>query len=46
MSQAMVDIAADGGWLHTALGAMRLTQMVTQGRFLDASQLSDLPGIV
>ena len=41
----MVDIAADAGWLHTALGAMSLTQMVSQGRFLDAPPLSDLPGM-
>lgn len=41
--QAMVDIAADGGWLFTAIGTMHLTQMVTQARFLDDSQLSDLP---
>jgi len=41
--QAMVDIAADGGWLFTAIGVMHLTQMVTQARFLDDSQLSDLP---
>jgi len=26
----MVDVAADGGWLHTTLGVMRLTQMVSQ----------------
>jgi hypothetical protein len=31
--QAMVDVAADGGWLFTALGAMYLAQMVTQGRY-------------
>ena len=30
----MVDIAADGGWLHTALGVMHLAQMVTQVRAL------------
>ena len=41
----MVDIAADGGWLETTLGVMRLVQMVTQGRFLDASALSDLPHV-
>jgi activating signal cointegrator complex subunit 3 len=43
--QAMVDIAADAGWLYSALGAMHLTQMVSQGRFLDGPQLSHLPGI-
>ncbi|KAL1514923.1 hypothetical protein AB1Y20_004002 [Prymnesium parvum] len=40
---AMVDIAADGGWLHTALGIMHLSQMLVQARFLDDSQLQDLP---
>jgi len=43
--QAMVDIAADGGWIDTAMGAMHLTQMVTQGRFIDGPQLDDLPGM-
>jgi activating signal cointegrator complex subunit 3 len=43
--QAMVDIAADAGWLYSALGAMHLTQMVSHGRFLDGPQLSHLPGI-
>jgi len=42
---AMVDIAADGGWLFTALGIMHLTQMVTQGRWMDESPLLDLPGM-
>ena len=41
--QAMVDVAADGGWLETTVGAMRLAQMVTQGRWLDAPGLDDLP---
>lgn len=41
----MVDIAADGGWLFTALGIMHLTQMVTQGRWMDESPLLDLPGM-
>ena len=47
--QAMVDVAADGGWLYTALGCMHLTQMVTQGRWLDGpgaqSTLRDLPHV-
>ena len=46
--QAMVDVAADGGWMFTALGAMHLTQMVSQGRFVgpDAgSELADLPHV-
>jgi len=43
--QAMVDIAADGGWLQTTLGVMRLAQMVTQGHFLDSSSLINLPHI-
>ena len=38
--QAMVDIAADGGWVETALGAMHLAQMVTQARWLPAAIMS------
>ena len=41
--QAIVDVAADGGWLETTVGAMWLAQMVTQGRWLDAPGLDDLP---
>ena len=43
--QAMVDVAADGGWLYTTLGTMRLSQMVTQARWLDDPGLTDLPYI-
>ena len=43
--QAMVDVAADGGWLFTALGAMHLAQMVTQGRWHADEGLGDLPGL-
>jgi len=41
--QAMVDVAADGGWLFTTLGTMHLAQMVTQGRWHDDEGLIDLP---
>lgn len=43
--QAMVDIAADGGWLDTTLSVMHLVQMVTQARFLDDSPFTDLPHV-
>ena len=46
--QAMVDVAADGGWMHTAVAAMHLAQMVAQGRWHDAHDehgLTDLPHI-
>ena len=43
--QAMVDIAADGGWMYTALGAMQLAQMVSQGRLIDDHPLGFLPGL-
>ncbi len=41
--QAMVDVAADGGWLHTTLRCMHLTQMVVQGQWLDQSSFGQLP---
>ena len=43
--QAMVDIAADGGWLDTTLSVMHLVQMVTQARFFDDSPFTDLPHV-
>lgn len=43
--QAMVDVAADAGWLATCLGAMQLVQMVMQARWVDDSSLLLLPGI-
>lgn len=41
--QAMVDVSADGGWLHTALRCMHLTQMVVQGQWVDQSSFFQLP---
>ncbi|KAL6068513.1 activating signal cointegrator 1 complex subunit [Balamuthia mandrillaris] len=41
--QAMVDVAADGGWLFTALNSMQLTQMVMQGQWFTESTLFTLP---
>ena len=43
--QAIIDVASDAGWLHTALNAMRLMQMVMQGRFLTDSPLTTLPHV-
>jgi activating signal cointegrator complex subunit 3 len=45
--QAMVDVAADGGWLFTALNTMHLAQMITQGRWVDEPSMvmRDLPHI-
>lgn len=33
LSQAMVDICAEAGWLSTALNAMHLVQALLQARF-------------
>lgn len=41
--QAMVDVAADGGWLLTTLRCMHLMQMVVQGQWLDQSSFAQLP---
>ncbi|GIL81339.1 hypothetical protein Vretifemale_10405, partial [Volvox reticuliferus] len=41
--QAMIDMAAHGGWLDTALGVINLNQSVTQGRWIDDSSLLSLP---
>jgi activating signal cointegrator complex subunit 3 len=38
-------VAADGGWLFTALNAMHLMQMVMQGRWFTDSSLLTLPHI-
>jgi len=43
--QAMVDVAADGGWLFTALNTMNLLQMVIQGQWHTDSTLLILPHI-
>lgn len=41
--QAMVDVAADGGWLFTALRCMQLVQMVVQAQWLDESSFNQIP---
>ncbi|GFR39799.1 hypothetical protein Agub_g285, partial [Astrephomene gubernaculifera] len=41
--QALIDLAAHGGWLDTALAAVNLNQSVTQGRWIDDSSLLMLP---
>ncbi|KAL3683377.1 hypothetical protein R1sor_001399 [Riccia sorocarpa] len=41
--QAMVDVAANSGWFHTALNTMYLLQMVMQGLWYDESPLQMLP---
>lgn len=43
--QAMVDIAADHGWLCTTLNIINLIQMIIQGRWLHDGSLSILPHI-
>lgn len=43
--QAMVDVAADAGWLQTTLSCMSLIQMVVQAKWHDASTLATLPHI-
>ena len=43
--QAMVDVAADGGWLFTTLNTMHLMQMVVQATWHDVSTLLTLPHI-
>eukprot|EP00850_Spirogloea_muscicola_P017869 SM000157S02099 [mRNA] locus=s157:242304:257751:- [translate_table: standard] len=41
--QAMVDVAANGGWLQTTLKCMQLMQMVLQGIWMDANPCDILP---
>ncbi|XP_006865917.1 PREDICTED: activating signal cointegrator 1 complex subunit 3-like [Chrysochloris asiatica] len=43
--QAMLDVAANQGWLVTALNITHLVQMVVQGRWLKGSSLLTLPHI-
>eukprot|EP00041_Stephanoeca_diplocostata_P037705 m.1438324 g.1438324 ORF g.1438324 m.1438324 type:complete len:285 (+) comp25090_c1_seq3:6103-6957(+) len=43
--QAMVDLAADEGWLTTALGVMHVVQMLIQARWHTDSTLLTLPHI-
>lgn len=43
--QAMIDMAAEQGWLATALRLIQLMQMVVQARWLSDSPLTTLPHI-
>ncbi|KAJ8354135.1 hypothetical protein SKAU_G00217020 [Synaphobranchus kaupii] len=43
--QAMLDVAANEGWLVTALSVCNLVQMIIQGRWLHDSSLLTLPHI-
>uniref|UniRef100_A0A8C7XBM4 Activating signal cointegrator 1 complex subunit 3 n=1 Tax=Oryzias sinensis TaxID=183150 RepID=A0A8C7XBM4_9TELE len=43
--QAMLDVAANEGWLVTAISICNLVQMVVQGRWLHDSSLLTLPHI-
>jgi len=43
--QAIVDVAAEGGWLFTTINAMHLMQMIIQGRWFTDSTLSILPSL-
>uniref|UniRef100_A0A3P9AM31 Activating signal cointegrator 1 complex subunit 3 n=1 Tax=Esox lucius TaxID=8010 RepID=A0A3P9AM31_ESOLU len=43
--QAMLDVAANEGWLVTALSICNLVQMIVQGRWLNDSSLLTLPHI-
>ncbi|KAJ3598650.1 hypothetical protein NHX12_002155 [Muraenolepis orangiensis] len=43
ISQAMLDVAANEGWLVTALSICNLVQMIVQGRWLTDSSLLTLP---
>ncbi|CAL8248146.1 unnamed protein product [Lota lota] len=45
ISQAMLDVAANEGWLVTALSICNLVQMIVQGRWLQDSSLLTLPCI-
>lgn len=41
----MLDVAANQGWLVTALNITNLVQMVIQGRWLKDSSLLTIPNI-
>jgi activating signal cointegrator complex subunit 3 len=41
--QAMLDVAADQGWLNTSLNVVTVLQMVVQGRWHTDPLLSCLP---
>lgn len=43
--QAMIDVAADAGYLSTTLNVMNLLQCIKQARWTDESTLLTLPGI-
>lgn len=43
--QAMLDLAANEGWLVTALSICNLVQMIVQGRWLHDSSLLTLPHV-
>lgn len=43
--QAMVDVAAEGGWLTTTLAVMRLVQQIMQARWGGDDALTTLPGV-
>ncbi|XP_059501244.1 activating signal cointegrator 1 complex subunit 3 [Stegostoma tigrinum] len=43
--QAMLDVAANNGWLATALNIINLIQMVIQGRWVHDSSLLTLPNV-
>lgn len=43
--QAVVDVVASSGWLHPALAAMEMCQMVVQGQWEKDSPLLQLPHI-
>lgn len=43
--QAMIDIAAEKGWLVTVLRIQQLMQCVTQARWFDDSPLLTLPNV-
>ena len=41
--QAMLDVAADSGWLRTSLNIMHLVKMIIQGCWLKDDPLLQLP---
>lgn len=43
--QAMLDVAANEGWLVTAISICNLVQMIVQGRWLHDSSLLTLPHV-
>lgn len=43
--QALVDVAAEGGWLATTLATMQLVQQIMQARWGGDDALTTLPGV-